>query len=241
VNVDDLVAVDVHVHTEVAADGHPALPERLMAASARYFRVDGDRQPGIPQIAEYYRQRRMAAVVFAVDAESATGHTPVGCEEVAEACAEHADVLIPFGSVDPWWGAAVRRARWLVERYGVRGFTFHPSLQAFYPNDRMVYPLYEVLQELGMVALFHSGQTGIDPQQSGGSAACSGTFAQVALSISRPSKGVIARAPRYGPLLAGADVGHRRVGMTASTRPHTTRSSPTAASGLSAAASACPA
>jgi hypothetical protein len=37
VNVDDLVAIDMHVHGEVVADGHPALPERLMAASARYF------------------------------------------------------------------------------------------------------------------------------------------------------------------------------------------------------------
>jgi hypothetical protein len=169
VNVDDLIAIDMHVHAEVAADGHPALPERLMAASAQYFKVDGGRQPTIPQIAQYYRQRRMAAVVFAVDAESATCHTPVGSEEVAEACAEHDDVLIPFGSVDPWRGAAaVRRARWLVERYGVRGFKFHPSLQAFDPNDRMAYPLYEVLQELNVVALFHSGQTGIGAGVRGG-------------------------------------------------------------------------
>jgi hypothetical protein len=140
-----------------------------MATSAQYFKVDGDRQPTIPQIAEYYRQRRIAAVVFTVDAASATGHTPVASEEVAEACAEHDDVLIPFGSVDPWQGAAaVRRARRLVDRYGVRGFKFHPSLQAFHPNDRMAYPLYEVLQELGVIVLFHSGQTGIGAGVRGG-------------------------------------------------------------------------
>jgi predicted TIM-barrel fold metal-dependent hydrolase len=167
--VDDLVAIDMHVHAEVAADGHPALPVRLMAASARYFNLDSGRTATVPEIAAYYRQRRMAAVVLAVDAESATGHPPVGSEEVAEACAEHADVLIPFGSVDPLRGAAaVRRARWLVERYGVRGFKFHPSLQAFHPNDRMVYPLYEALQELNVVTLFHSGQTGIGAGVRGG-------------------------------------------------------------------------
>jgi hypothetical protein len=169
VNVDDLVAVDVHVHAEVAADGHLSLPDHLMSGSARYFKTDGDRTPSIDRIADYYRQRRMAAVVFTVDARTATGHTPVPSEEVARACAEHADVLIPFGSVDPWRGAAaVDQARTLAREFGVRGFKFHPSLQAFHPNDLMAYPLYEALQELGVVALFHSGQTGIGAGLPGG-------------------------------------------------------------------------
>jgi len=167
--VDDLVAIDVHVHAEVSADGHPALPEHLMAGSGRYFKVDGDRQPSVAQIADYYRQRRMAAVVFTVDASSATGHPPVTSEELADACAEHADVLIPFASVDPWQGAAaVRRARSLIDRYGVRGFKFHPSLQAFHPNDRMAYPIYEVLAERRSICVFHSGQTGIGAGLRGG-------------------------------------------------------------------------
>jgi uncharacterized protein len=169
VNVDDLVAIDVHTHAEVGADGHPALPDHLMAGSARHFKVAGDRQVPLPDLAAYYRERRMAAVVFTVDAESALGHPPVRSEEIAEVCAEHADVLIPFASVDPWQGvAAARRARMLVERYGVRGFKFHPSLQAFHPNDRVAYPVYEVLEELGRVALFHSGQTGIGAGLPGG-------------------------------------------------------------------------
>jgi uncharacterized protein len=167
--VDDLVAIDVHVHAEVGADGHLALPEHLMAGSAQHFHVAGDRTPTIAQIAAHYRENRMAAVVFTIDAQSATGHPPVRSEEVAAACAEHADVLIPFASVDPWRGAAaVRQARALVADHGVRGFKFHPSLQAFHPNDRMAYPLYEVLQETGMVALFHSGQTGIGAGLRGG-------------------------------------------------------------------------
>jgi hypothetical protein len=93
----------------------------------------------------------------------------VPSDEVAEACAANADVLVAFGSVDPWRGrAAVRQARRLVEQYGVRGFKFHPSLQAFHPDDRMAYPLYDALQELGVVALFHSGQTGIGAGVPGG-------------------------------------------------------------------------
>jgi predicted TIM-barrel fold metal-dependent hydrolase len=167
-NTEDLVAVDVHVHVEVGADGHLSLPEHLMSGSAAYFKTQ-ERTATIPEIAAYYRERRMAAVVFTVDTETATGHPPISSEEIADACAEQADVLIPFGSVDPWRGkAAVKQARTLIEQHGVRGFKFHPSLQAFHPNDPFVYPLYEVLAEHGVVALFHSGQTGIGAGVRGG-------------------------------------------------------------------------
>jgi predicted TIM-barrel fold metal-dependent hydrolase len=89
--------------------------------------------------------------------------------DIAEAARRHPDVLIPFGSVDPAKGKmAIAEARRLVTEHGVRGFKFHPSVQAFFPNDPSVYPLYEAIQELGVPALFHSGQTGIGSGQPGG-------------------------------------------------------------------------
>lgn len=164
-----LTAIDVHTHAEVSRTGHPSLGPELMAASEKYFAAHGRRQPTIGETADYYRQRNMAAVVFTVDAEHALGHPPIPNEEVAEDCAAHADVLIPFASLDPWRGrTAVRAARRLVEEYGVRGFKFHPSLQGFSPDDRMAYPLYEAIQELGVPALFHTGQTGIGAGVPGG-------------------------------------------------------------------------
>jgi predicted TIM-barrel fold metal-dependent hydrolase len=167
-NIDDLVAIDVHTHAEISADGHLSLSPELEAAKAAHFGAR-DSHPTIPQIAAYYRERRIAAVVFTVDAETATGHPPISNEEVADACAEHADVLIPFASIDPRKGrAAVQQARALVADHGVRGFKFHPSLQAFHPNDEVAYPLYEAIQELGVPALFHTGQTGIGAGVAGG-------------------------------------------------------------------------
>ena len=35
----------------------------------------------------------------------------------------------------------------MISQYGVKGFKFHPSVQEFSPNDRMAYPLYEVIAE----------------------------------------------------------------------------------------------
>ncbi|MFI7616562.1 amidohydrolase family protein [Nonomuraea terrae] len=167
VNVDDLVAIDVHTHAEVSKDGHGSLSPRLFGASEEYF--GSHERPTVAEMAAYYRRRRMAAVVFTVDAEHATGHPRISNEEIAESCAEHADVLIPFASVDPWKGrAGVREAVRLVSEYGVRGFKFHPSIQGFSPDDRMAYPLYEAIEELGAVALFHTGQTGIGAGVPGG-------------------------------------------------------------------------
>jgi len=167
-NLADLVAIDVHTHAEISSDGYPSLGPELEAAKGTYFKTHAP-PPTIRELAAYYRERRIAAVVFTVDAEAATGHPPIRNEEVAASCAEHPDVLIPFASLDPWRGrAAVRQARRLVEDHGIRGFKFHPSLQAFHPNDPKVYPLYEVIEELGVPALFHTGQTGIGAGVRGG-------------------------------------------------------------------------
>jgi hypothetical protein len=166
---DSLVAVDVHVHIE--ADGHGcfSLDDELMAASAKYFRADHDRTPTLETIADMYRSLSMAAVVFTVDAGTFTGHQALSSEEIADQAAAHADVLIPFGSVDPLRGAsAVGQARVLVEEHGVRGFKFHPSLQGFAPNDAAYYPLWSQIESLGVPALFHTGQTGIGAGLPGG-------------------------------------------------------------------------
>jgi uncharacterized protein len=168
-DLDSLVAIDVHTHAEVGRDGHTSLSPQLLAASEAYFKAQGHRQPTIDEMAAYYRERRMAAVVFTVDAEHLTGQARIANEEVAESCAAHPDVLIPFASIDPHRGAAgVREARRLVLEHGVRGFKFHPSLQGFSPDDRMAYPLYAAIEELGVPALFHTGQTGIGAGVPGG-------------------------------------------------------------------------
>ncbi|TDC40310.1 amidohydrolase family protein [Micromonospora sp. KC213] len=169
-NVDELVAIDVHTHAEVSSRGQGSLSAELEAASGEYFKVAHQhRRPTLPEIAAYYRERRMACVVFTVDAESATGVPAIDNEEIAEAGAANPDVIIPFASIDPAKGrAGARQARRLVEAHGVRGFKFHPNVQAFYPNDRMAYPLYEVIEELGVPAVFHTGQTGIGAGAPGG-------------------------------------------------------------------------
>jgi hypothetical protein len=166
---DSLTAIDVHVHIEVDSRGHYSLDDELIEASAKYFRAGHDRTPTLEQIADLYRGLNMAAVVFTVDASTASGHAAISSEEIATQAAGHADVLIPFGSVDPLRGAAaVAQARSLVRDYGVKGFKFHPTMQGFAPNDQAFYPLWEEIESLGVPALFHTGQTGIGAGLPGG-------------------------------------------------------------------------
>lgn len=168
-NVDALVAIDIHTHAEVSTRMLPDEAEaEALEARGRYFRYEV-KHPTIAQMAQYYRERKIGFVVFTVDHERGMGIKRISNEEVAESAAEHADVAIPFASIDPARGKmGVREARRLIKDFGVKGFKFHPIIQGFYPNDPDVYPLYEVIAEAGLPALFHTGQTGIGAGMRGG-------------------------------------------------------------------------
>ena len=166
IDVDRVVAIDVHAHAEVGRGGEDGLRPEWRDAARRYF---GEHAlPTADDVAAYYRERNLAAVVFSVDAETVTGRPAAPNEEIAEVAAANPDVLVPFASVDPNKGTAVADARRLIRDHGVRGFKLHPNLQAFYPNDRAQYPLYEAIAEAGLPVLFHTGHSGIGAGVPGG-------------------------------------------------------------------------
>lgn len=162
-----ITAIDVHTHVHGSVCG-PVESERLEAMN-RYF-GGNTVLANVDEMAAYYRERRMAAVIFNVDEYSAAGHDPVpGNEEIAELAAEHSDVVIAFASVDPYRRrAGVKLLHRYVTELAMRGLKLHPSSQEFWPNDRMVYPLYEAAQELGVPVVFHTGHTGVGAGQRGG-------------------------------------------------------------------------
>ncbi|MBO9579017.1 MAG: amidohydrolase [Microbacteriaceae bacterium] len=168
IDVDAIEAIDLHVHIEVGADGHRSLPDDLVAALAKYFKADGP-QPDLEGVAAYYRERRIAAVVFTVDSETNLGHPPISSIEIASRAADHADVLIPFGSVDPLQGErAIDLARSLVADHGIRGFKLHPTVQGFDPSDPGLGAFWHALEALGLPVIVHTGQTGVGAGTPGG-------------------------------------------------------------------------
>jgi uncharacterized protein len=152
-----VTAIDTHVHVESDGHGHCSLDQELLDASAKYFKAGVNRTPDLAEIAAYYRERSLAAVVFTVDAHIATGHPALSSEQIVAEAADHDDVLVPFASVDPHDGAsALARLRDLAAA-GARGLKLHPSLQAFAPNDPAHHRLYAAAAELGLPIVFHTG------------------------------------------------------------------------------------
>jgi uncharacterized protein len=170
VNLDDVIAIDFHTHAEEpCGTHHDDGYDDLQTAMSTYFHSPFKHPPTIPETAAYYRERKIAAVIFPVDAERETGYRRYANEEMAELAAKEDDILIPFASIDPAKGKlGAREARRLVADFGIRGFKFHPTYQGFYPNDRSAYPLYEAIEEAGVPALFHTGQTGVGAGMRGG-------------------------------------------------------------------------
>ena len=165
-NLDNLVAIDVHTHAWKSALQVDDAPNEAQAAMGRYFRYQPQHQT-VPEMAEMYRRLKMAFVVFTVD--SPREARKITNEEIAELAQQHGDVAIPFASINPHRGEeGVRAAKRLISDYGVKGFKFHPTVQEFFPNDRLAYPLYEAIAEARLPALFHTGQTGVGAGTRGG-------------------------------------------------------------------------
>jgi len=160
-DIDNLVAIDTHTHAEVSCwNPFDSYGEEYDRAADKYFR--SSRRPTIDESIAHYRERKVGLVMFTVDAETQLGRRRIPNEEIAEAAQKNSDIMIAFASIDPHKGKmGAREARKLIEEHGVKGFKFHPTVQGFYAYDRIAWPIYEVIAEHKLPAIFHSGHSGI--------------------------------------------------------------------------------
>lgn len=160
-DVNRLAAIDMHVHIE-----HEGKETATDEAAKKYFGEGAPRSH--KAMVEYYRSRNIACVVFTVD-ERLSGRPQISNDAVADFAAENSDIMIAFASIDPMRGPeAVREARRLIASGKIRGFKLHPPVQQFFPNDPMVYPLYEAIEEARLPVIFHTGHSGIGTGMPGG-------------------------------------------------------------------------
>ena len=88
-NIDALVAIDVHVHLE-----HTGELTEADKQAQKYFGSAGVARDW-PALAEYFRSRKIGCVVFPVD-EKLTGRPMVPNDKVVEFAAENADIAMAF-------------------------------------------------------------------------------------------------------------------------------------------------
>ena len=117
-------------------------PRRFIIDSHQHFDPAPDY---IERLVRVYRPRNaMACVLTRIDS----------IEVVRRAAAEHPDVVIPYGQINVDDTTAVKEIRRFAAA-GFRGIKMHtPKLNW---DDFSYFPIYEVLQSLGLVALFHTG------------------------------------------------------------------------------------
>jgi predicted TIM-barrel fold metal-dependent hydrolase len=117
-------------------------PARFIIDSHQHYRDD---PAYIETLVRIYRARNAMACVL----------TPIrGLEVVRQAAATYPDVVIPYGYVnvdDPEAPAQIDR----FAKAGFKGIKMHRPKQNW--DDFGYFPIYEKLQGLGLVALFHTG------------------------------------------------------------------------------------
>jgi uncharacterized protein len=160
-------AIDFHVHLPISEFMDVAIGQ-YRAAAERYFHAEVKLRD-IQEIADYYAEHDIVGVLLAWDAETATGRKPLRNDTVAEIVRRYPHQFVGFASVDPHKGdRAITEIERAVRDLGLSGAKFHPGVQAFYPNDRRFYPLFERIALLGVPALFHTGTNGLGAGMPGG-------------------------------------------------------------------------
>ncbi len=72
---------------------------------------------------------------------------------------KRSDMLIPFASVNPYLSAHTGRELQRLAGEGCRGVKLYPTYQYYYPNERFLYPLYQMAQDLQLPVMVHTGSS----------------------------------------------------------------------------------
>ncbi len=150
--------VDFHMHVTTAREYAGWFMEWLRPALGREPRAYLERtlkDPGA--FVAYLDQEGIDyAVCLAETNPLITGISPN--HRVARFCAADPR-LIPMANINPYVTAdPVSEFRQCVEA-GHQGFKFYPVYQHFYPDDPRLYPIYGLLQDHSLPAMFHTGSS----------------------------------------------------------------------------------
>jgi hypothetical protein len=159
-------AIDIHVHFSTAEGRRKSA--RYGDALETYFKTKLE-VLSEEEMAKVYEDHDILGVLLPCDDETVSGVKPIAHEYVAEMVRRYPRTFIGFAGVDPWKGKmAVVELERAVKELGLRGAKFQQAAQAFFPNDKRFYPLWEKCTELKIPVLFHCGTTGLGAGMPGG-------------------------------------------------------------------------
>lgn len=80
-------------------------------------------------------------------------------EFVSGVCKSYPEKFIGFASIVPGDNGAPGVLENAIKNLGLAGLKLHPPLQDFYPNDKKMWPIYEMANQLSIPVVFHVGST----------------------------------------------------------------------------------
>ncbi|MDO8670272.1 MAG: amidohydrolase family protein, partial [Dehalococcoidia bacterium] len=160
-------AIDTHVHFSTA-EGYLIKDQHLMKAMETYYRIKVEMKTE-EEMAKDFTDLEVKAILLPVDADTALGFKTTN-DYAASLVRQFPETFIgAFAAIDPWKGAkAVKELERAVKELGMIGVKFQQAMQAFYPNDKRFYPIYQKAMELKVPILFHGGTTGLGAGLPGG-------------------------------------------------------------------------
>lgn len=170
-----LKAIDIHSHFSTK-EGSLSMMKYAKGLMSYYMKaqVNADQVLAMSksdeQMAEDFVKVGVKGILVGWDAESNTGEPGMSNDYVASMIERFPEAFIgAFASVDPWRGEwAIKEAERCVKELGMMGLKFQGAAQAFFPNDRRFYPLWEKCVELGCPIQLHTGTTGLGAGMPGG-------------------------------------------------------------------------
>ncbi len=161
-------AIDVHAHLNTKEMMEGSLG-RYNEAMQKYYKFDLKTKTS-EEMADDFIKADVKGILMGWDAETGSGLPKFSNDSLAETVKGFPSAFIGgFAGVDPWKGEmAIKEAERAVKELGLMGLKFQPAVQAFYPNDRRFYPLWEKCAELKVPVQFHTGTTGIGAGLPGG-------------------------------------------------------------------------
>lgn len=148
--------IDFHIHVTPAEELQPSAQEFLSSWVEESFKSFMDRYKSPRAMAQLLEENGVDFGVILAEYSPTT----VGVftnDFVAQLCQGY-DSLMPFASVNPHtMPHPAKELERAVRELGCRGLKLYPPYQYYYPSDSIMYPVYEVAQELGIPVVFHTG------------------------------------------------------------------------------------
>jgi predicted TIM-barrel fold metal-dependent hydrolase len=153
-------AIDVHAHFSTEK-GEQLKELALKEAHQKYYKAEETFKTE-KEMAQDFIDADVLGIIIGWDAEAATGQPGMPNDYVADMIKKFPKAFIQgWACVDPWKGKmAIQEAERAIKNLGLMGIKFQQVAQAFFPNDRRFYPLYETICALKAPVLFHTGYTG---------------------------------------------------------------------------------